>query len=187
MKIPGRYRRLFMVAAFLALLFSIAEAFGLREHFSLEQLQTQLNQHPVGGLLAFVALFSIGNLIQIPGWVFLASAVLALGKLPGGIATYIAASVSCVVTFVSVRTIGGNALQQLRNNTAQRLLGHLHARPVGVIALLRMLFQTLPALNYTLALTGVGLRKYLAGTLLGLPLPIAVYCVFFDYLAHLLQ
>ena len=42
--------------------------------------------------------------------------------------------------------------------------------------------QTLPALNYALALSGLRLRHYVLGTLLGLPLPIAVYCVFFDYL-----
>lgn len=182
----GRYRRLIAVAAFLALLLGAAEILGLREHFSLTHLQAQLAQHPVGGLLAFVALFALGNLIQIPGWVFLASAVLTLGKLPGGVVTYFAASLSCIVTFVAVRAVGGDALQKLDNRTATRLLGHLHARPVGVIALLRMLFQTLPALNYTLALSGVGFRSYLAGTLLGLPLPIAAYCVFFDYLARFL-
>jgi len=48
--------------------------------------------------------------------------------------------------------------------------------------LLRTLFQTVPALNYTLALSGVRYRDYLVGTLLGLPLPIAAYCLFFDYL-----
>lgn len=181
-----RYRQLLYVLLFLALLLGVAEFFGLREHFNLTHLQTQLTRHPVGGLLAFVALFALGNLIQIPGWVFLASAVLALGKLPGGMVTYFAASLSCIVTFVAVRAVGGDALQKLDNRTATRLLSHLHARPVGVIALLRMLFQTLPALNYTLALSGVEFRKYLVGTLLGLPLPIAIYCVFFDYLAQVL-
>jgi uncharacterized membrane protein YdjX (TVP38/TMEM64 family) len=48
-------------------------------------------------------------------------------------------------------------------------------------------FQTIPALNYALALSGVSLRNYLLGTLLGLPLPIALYCVFFDSLARLLK
>jgi uncharacterized membrane protein YdjX (TVP38/TMEM64 family) len=48
-----------------------------------------------------------------------------------------------------------------------------------------MLFQTLPALNYALALSGVRFRTYAAGTLLGLPLPIMAYCLFFDYLALL--
>jgi uncharacterized membrane protein YdjX (TVP38/TMEM64 family) len=44
-----------------------------------------------------------------------------------------------------------------------------------------------PALNYALALSGVRFRTYLLGTLLGLPLPIALYCLFFDYLAMLLN
>ncbi|MCZ4306067.1 VTT domain-containing protein [Zoogloeaceae bacterium G21618-S1] len=180
-----RYRQLLTVVLFLAILFGVAEGFGLRDHLSLAYLQAQLTQHPLGGLLAFMALFALGNLIQIPGWVFLASAVLALGKLWGGVATYIAASASCIVTFVAVRAIGGDALQKLDNPTATRLLGHLHARPVGVIVALRTLFQTLPALNYTLALSGVGFRPYVLGTLLGLPLPIAAYCVFFDYLSRL--
>jgi uncharacterized membrane protein YdjX (TVP38/TMEM64 family) len=52
------------------------------------------------------------------------------------------------------------------------------------VVLLRTLFQTLPALNYTLAMSGIGFRKYMAATLVGLPLPIAVYCLFFDYLAR---
>jgi uncharacterized membrane protein YdjX (TVP38/TMEM64 family) len=50
-----------------------------------------------------------------------------------------------------------------------------------------MLFQTVPALNYTLAVSGVRFRAYLAGTLLGLPLPILLYCLFFDYLARALK
>ena len=39
------------------------------------------------------------------------------------------------------------------------------------------------ALNYALAMSGIGLRSYLVGTLVGLPLPIALYCTFFDVLA----
>jgi len=58
----------------------------------------------------------------------------------------------------------------------------LHAHPVRNVVILRTLFQTLPTLNYALALSGLRLRDYVAGTLLGLPLPIAVYCVFFELL-----
>ena len=32
-----------------------------------------------------------------------------------------------------------------------------------------------------------GFRKYLVGTMLGLPLPIMLYCLFFDYLAKTLH
>jgi uncharacterized membrane protein YdjX (TVP38/TMEM64 family) len=150
-------------------------------------LQQLIRDHPLGGLLVFVLLFSLGNLIQIPGWLFLAAAVLALGRGSGGLATYVAASVSCVMTFLVIRLVGGDALRRMDNRVANYLLGRLDQRPVTSIVVLRMLFQTVPALNYTLAMSGVRLRPYLTGTLLGLPLPILLYCLFFDYLAKALK
>lgn len=113
--------------------------------------------------------------------------MLTLGKSWGGVATYIAASTSCVITFLTIRLVGGDALRQLKGKTALRLLGALDARPIRSVVLLRILFQTIPALNYALALSGIKFRQYLIGTLLGLPLPIALYCLFFDYLAMALK
>ncbi|MAB99025.1 MAG: DedA family protein, partial [Pseudomonadaceae bacterium] len=72
-------RRLLLVVLFLLALFALFEATGLRQHFSLEALKSVIQMHPVSGLLLFVLMFALGNLIQIPGWVFLAAAVLALG------------------------------------------------------------------------------------------------------------
>jgi uncharacterized membrane protein YdjX (TVP38/TMEM64 family) len=46
-----------------------------------------------------------------------------------------------------------------------------------------MVFQTLAALNYTLAMSGIGFRNYMVATLLGFPLPIAVYCLLFKNIA----
>jgi uncharacterized membrane protein YdjX (TVP38/TMEM64 family) len=182
-----RYRQLLTVVLFLAILFAAFEFSGLREHFSLDFLRYRIFEHKLGGLLIFVLLFCLGNLIQIPGWLFLAAAVLALGKAWGGVATYVAASISCAFTFLVIRRIGGDALRKLDSRIAARLLGQLDARPVRSILALRILFQTVPALNYSLALSGVGFRDYLTGTLLGLPLPIFLYCMFFDYLAMLLN
>jgi len=177
-----RYGRILVVVLFLALLFGVAELSGLRAHFSVAYLQQVLGEHPVGGLAVFVMLFSLGNLIQVPGFLFAGAAVLALGRTWGGLATYLAASLSCVVTFFTIRTLGGNGLADWKNRTAARLLLHLHARPVRNVALLRVMFQTLPALNYALAMSGVKFRAYAAGSLLGLPLPITVYCLLFDYM-----
>ncbi|MBU1666342.1 MAG: VTT domain-containing protein, partial [Gammaproteobacteria bacterium] len=135
----------------------------------------------------FVLVFALGNLIQIPGWVFLAAAVLALGRTWGGVATYVAACVSCVSSFLIVRFVGGDALRQLDNRFVARILARLDSHPVRSIFVARVLFQTLPALNYALAMSGIRFRAYLLGTLLGLPLPIAGYCLFFDYLARALH
>jgi uncharacterized membrane protein YdjX (TVP38/TMEM64 family) len=186
-KLMHSYKRLFLVFLFLGLLFAIFQLSGLREHFSLAYLQQKLTENEATGLMIFMVLFSLGNLIQIPGWIFLAAAVLALGKTWGGVVTYMAASLSCIVTFLIIRTMGGDALRQVKNKLAVGLLAKLDVRPIASILLLRVLFQTIPALNYTLAMSGVKFRNYLIGTLLGLPLPIAFYCWIFDHLAKALK
>ncbi|MGV8991489.1 MAG: TVP38/TMEM64 family protein [Thiobacillus sp.] len=183
----NKHRRLIAVVLFIFLLFAVFELSGARSHFTLGFLQQAIREHQASGLLIFVLAFVLGNLIQIPGWIFLAAAVLTLGQFWGGVATYIAASISCVVTFFTIRLVGGNALGKLDNALAVNVLNRLHAHPIKSIMLLRLLFQTLPALNYSLAISGVRFRPYLIGTLLGLPIPIAVYCIFFETLAKILK
>ncbi len=177
-----RYKRLLGVGLFLGVLLTVFEVSGLRDHFNLAFIQQLILQHRIGGLMLFVLLFSLGNLIQIPGWVFLAAAVLTLGRVWGGAVTYVAAVTSCAFTFVTIRALGGNALRLLKNRAAVRILRELDAHPIASVALLRILFQTVPALNYALAMSGIKFRSYLIGTLVGLPVPIALYCIFFDIL-----
>ena len=178
-----RHLRLLAVVLFLVVLAAAFEFSGLAERFDLTFMRETILRHRVGGLVLFVLLFSLGNLVQIPGLVFLAAAVLTLGKLGGGAVTYVAAVVSCIVTFIVVRFLGGDALRQIKNRVAKRILDELDRYPIGSVALLRLLFQTAPAVNYALALSGLRFRNYLLGTLIGLPLPIALYCVFFEFLA----
>ena len=182
-----RYRRLLGVCLFLGVLLVVFEVSGLRDHFNLIFIRQLILQHRIGGLILFVLLFSLGNLIQIPGWVFLAAAVLTLGQVWGGVVTYIAAVTSCVFTFVTIRALGGDALRLLQNRVAVRILRELDAHPIASVGVLRILFQTVPALNYALAMSGIRFRDYLIGTLAGLPVPIALYCIFFDVLATALH
>jgi uncharacterized membrane protein YdjX (TVP38/TMEM64 family) len=182
-----QHKRLLAVVLFLGVLIAVFELSGLREHFNLAFLQQQIAAHHITGLLIFILLFVLGNLIQIPGWLFLAAAVLTLGEVGGGVATYVAACISCAITFLVIRLVGGDALRQLKSRIAKRILSQLDTRPIRSVVLLRVLFQTMPALNYALALSGIRFRQYFIGTLLGLPLPIALYCVFFDYLAMMLK
>jgi uncharacterized membrane protein YdjX (TVP38/TMEM64 family) len=172
-----------LVLLFLALLWATFRLTGLASHFNLAFLQDQFAHHIFGGLLVFTALFALGNLIQIPGWIFLVAAVLALGQVWGGLATYVAACVTCASTFVLIRALGGQALRALPGRLSSQILAQLDTHPLRSVVLLRLLFQTVPALNYALAMSGIGLRHYLVGTALGLPLPILLYCVFFSTLA----
>jgi len=110
-----------------------------------------------------------------------------MGRGYGGLVTYVAAIFSCVMTFLAIRLLGGDALRQLDNQFIARILRHLDVHPLRSIVLARTLFQTAPPLNYALAMPGIRFRQYLLGTLLGLPLPILLYCVFFEYLVQWLK
>jgi uncharacterized membrane protein YdjX (TVP38/TMEM64 family) len=162
---------------------ALVDPLCLLQNFNLESLRHVLSEIRWQGLFVFVLLFTLGNLIQVPGWIFLASAVLVLGKVNSGLATYFAANVSCAVTFLRVRCVGGDAVQQMTSKLVKRMIFQFHAHPIRNVIVLRTAFQTLAALNYMLAMSGLGFRNYMAATLLGLPLPIAAYCVFFDFIA----
>ena len=138
-----RFKRLFLVIAFLALLLAVFHFSGLRNNFSLAFLHQQFIENEFTGLLIFVVLFAMGNLIQIPGWIFLAAAVLALGKSWGGLATYIAAVTSCVFTFGVIRSLGGDALRQINNKYAVRILSTLDRLP-GTWALCQIGLYAVP-------------------------------------------
>jgi uncharacterized membrane protein YdjX (TVP38/TMEM64 family) len=182
-----RYARLLVVLAVLAALWALAHFSGIKANLTPQFVRESFASHPLVDLLIFVVLFSVGNLIQIPGWVFLTAAVATLGGFWGGVSTYVAAIVSCAITFVLLRLVGGDALRTFKGRLAQRLFARLDAHPVQSVGILRLLFQTAPALNYALALSGIRFRNYMIGTLLGLPLPITLYCVFLDALAHWLN
>jgi uncharacterized membrane protein YdjX (TVP38/TMEM64 family) len=181
---PSRRRwRWVAVLAFSALLWGFVEISGLREQISLKAVREGFEQHRAWGFLAFMALFALANLAHVPGAFFLAAAVLALGPLWGALTTYAAACAGCTLTFVVVRALGADALREFNGRFARRLFARLDGHPVQSVVLLRLIFQSAPALNYALALSGVLLRNFVAGTLLGLPLPIAAMTLLFDTLA----
>jgi uncharacterized membrane protein YdjX (TVP38/TMEM64 family) len=91
------------------------------------------------------------------------------------------------MTFLVIRFVGGDALRQLDKPIIARILRQLDAHPIRSVVFARILFQTAPPLNYALAMSGIRFREYLIGTLLGLPLPIFFYCLFFDYLEQWLK
>jgi uncharacterized membrane protein YdjX (TVP38/TMEM64 family) len=178
----SKYRRLIAVGLFLLALLIVVELAGLRQNLSLDYLRATLADNPWRGGIVFVLLFCAGNLLQIPGWIFLAAAVITLGKIYGGLLTYLAAVISCLAIYGLIRGLGGNALRELDSPLAKKIFRYIDERPLMSVVALRTMFQTAPPLNYSLALSGVQYRYYVLGTIVGLPLPIAGYCLAFDFL-----
>ena len=73
--------RLGLVLLLLLLVWAVFEHMGLRSQISVANLRQSFEQHWLLGLASFALLFALGNLVHIPGWVFLAAAALATRRL----------------------------------------------------------------------------------------------------------
>lgn len=181
------YLRLVSCLVFLALIFLALELSGLRSEFTILKIQLLFKDNLITGSFLFILAFSVGNIAGIPGWIFLAASIYALGKTNGYLVTTSAALVSSVVSFYLVRFIGQDSLRKIEHPMAIKLLSKLDKSPLKVNILLRILFQTLPPLNYSLALSGVAFKDYFLGALLGLPIPILIITLLFDQFIQLIN
>jgi len=60
---------------------------------------------------------------------------------------------------VTTRALGGDAWKLLKKRVAVRILRELDAHPIASVVLPRILFQTVPALNYALATCVISVLK----------------------------
>ncbi|HEY8427369.1 MAG TPA: VTT domain-containing protein [Sandaracinaceae bacterium] len=161
-----------------------AKLTGLDEHLDVERVRAFMDSAGALGFLAFLAIFTIGELLHVPGLVFVGAASIAYGEVLGIAAGYTGAMVSVATSFLVVRAIGGQPLGDVKRPWMRTILARLEARPIRTVALLRLVFFMSPALNYGLAMSPVRLREYLIGSALGLAIPIPAAVLFFDWLAR---
>lgn len=173
-------KKIILILLFLITLFIIAELTGLRDNFTISYIQSLFLNNIVISSILFCILFSIANLLQIPGWIFLVAAISSLGKLHGAGLTYLAANLSCMVSYLIVGYLGENALRKVDNRFITKTLNNLDKHPIRSMFILRVVFQTFPPINYTLALSDVKMRDYIIACLIGLPIPIITLTTFFE-------
>ena len=173
--------RIFLVIVFMVILFILADATGLRETITIAYIKDLFLEHKFVGSVLFVTLFAIGNIFYIPGWVFLVGGILAVGKWYAGPLTFLGGVASSVLSYILVGLVGKDALRALeKQRYAKKFFKHLDDRPIRTIIFLRFIFQTAPFLNYALILSKVRFRDFWWGTIFGLPIPIFLYCVFYE-------
>ena len=159
-----------------------AWATGVTECFTSESIRNLAAGRGVWGVLGFIVVFSAGQLLRVPSFVFVAAAVAVYGRNPGTPVALLGALISATVSFAVVRAFAGQALAEVQRPLIRRLLTNIDRRPVLTVALLRLMFQTAPPLNYALPMTAVRWRDHLLGSVLGLPVPVIVMAFFFDWL-----
>jgi uncharacterized membrane protein YdjX (TVP38/TMEM64 family) len=176
--------RLLILMVVIAAIWLGAWATGVTGRFTSESIRRVAGQRSLWGVAAFIAVFSAGQLLRVPSTVFVAAAVAIYGRSMGTVVALLGALVSATVTFAVVRAFAGQALSDVQRPGVRRLLSKIDSRPVTTVALLRLLFQTAPPLNYALAMTAIRWRDHLIGSLLGLPVPVTGMAFFFDWIVH---
>lgn len=177
----SRYRAALVMAALLAI-FVAAAASGAFAGVDPETVRGWVQAAGPWGVALFVVAFALGELVHIPGMVFVAGGVLAYGQLGGFVVGLIGAVFSVTVSFWLVRTFGGQALEKIRWRYVQQVLAHLDERPVRTVVLLRSVLWLAPALNFALAMSRVRFSHYLVGSTLGLLAPVLLMSLFFEQL-----
>ncbi len=179
-----RWGRLAALAAVVVGLVVAGRMTGLTALLSAAQIRAALRAAGAWGPLLFVAGFCAGELVHVPGMVFVGAAVVAYGRLGGGALSLVGAMASLSVSFAVVRAVGGRPLGAVRWAWVRRMLVHLESRPVRTVALLRLVLWMAPQLNYALALSNVRFRSYVLGSALGLAVPILAVALLFDRLLN---
>ena len=125
----------------------------------------QLLFEPLGGwgIMLFILVFSLGIILQIPGIIFITAAVPIFGGWMGPLIAYIGSIAAVTASFYFARSIGGNALAQIKNEKIQNILIKVESNPVKTIVTLRLMMWVAPPLNYALAFTKVPVRQYIWG------------------------
>lgn len=173
-------KKLLLIALVCIGLILASKIFGLNQYLSVDNFRKLFSENFYISASVFIILFTVANLIYIPGVVFLSASIVVLGKADGLSLTFVAAVISCICSYFTVGLMGKSLLREIDNKLAKRLFAYMDQYPLAANIGLRFCFQTSPTLNYSLALSGVKFRDYILGSLIGLPVPLIIYTYFFD-------
>lgn len=179
-KKPVWPRLLGLVAVLIALLL-IGHFSGATEYMTRENIAHFMQSLGVWGFLLFLVAFALGELVHVPGFVFIFAALIAYGRVWGAVAGYAGALIAVTLAFFLVRVVGGRALSEIKQPLIKKALGPLEKHPIRTVALLRAVLWFAPALNYALGLSPVRYRDYIIGSAIGFVVPMVIFSVLFDW------
>lgn len=180
----ARVIRLLLLAALVVALIIVRHTTRFGASLSTAHLREVVQHAGVVGVGIFLVAFACGELLHVPGIVFVATAVLAWGRVTGGALAYMGALVAISLAFVVVRAVGGQPLGELQQPRLRAIMARLEQQPIRTVAVLRFFLWLAPALTYALALSRIRYRHYVAGSAIGLALPVATAVVLFELYFH---
>lgn len=179
-----RFWRPLLLVALIGIAWGLGVYFDIGEYLTRDRIRAWVARSGWWGPLVFVGLFTVGQLISIPGLLFVAAAVVAWGKWPGIGASYLATIVSSTVGFLVARLVGGKAFHRIRWKWMQSLLDRVEEHPLRWITLIVAVLWMAPPVNYALGMTKVPLWRFVVATAVGLIPGLLATGFFFDWISR---
>ncbi|HSO32807.1 MAG TPA: VTT domain-containing protein [Labilithrix sp.] len=134
----------------------------------------------------FLLVFAIGELLHLPGILFVLVARLVFGPSIGFVLGYAGALLAVTVSFTVARQVVAAARAtkepwRPKWRFLRRAFDRLEAHPVQTIALLRLVLWLAPPLSYALASTNIRARDHVVGSAIGLVLPVLAVALLGGY------
>ncbi len=141
--------------------------------FGAEQLSAWVASLGCWSAPTFLLSFVIGQLLYVPGALFVGAARVSFGPGWGVLLAYLGALAAITVPFLLARYARGTAQAAYRPRLSflRRALDRVEDRPIQSMVLLRTVLFLSPPLNYALAFTSVRTRDYVLGSAIGLFVP----------------
>lgn len=160
---------------------------GVLEQVSPEYVRDWIAQWGGLAVAAYFFVFALGQLLYVPGLIFVLAGGLAFGVSLGLLYGMLGATIAISVSFFVVRTIGGTPLENPKVRWIRKALMTLNTRPLTSIFILRLFFSTAPWLNYILAMSRVSYREYIFASVLGFTPQVVLTVLFADWFLQYLS
>ncbi|MEM7584662.1 MAG: VTT domain-containing protein [Acidobacteriota bacterium] len=150
--------------------------FGVVSTADVHAVRAQIAAMGPLGVVAMIALFSIGTWLWVPGLLLVTLSVMIYGPVLGAVISILGGLLAMNYSFLAIRTLSGKTLDIPDQRILRFALERLEARPVMWVALLRALFWLSPITTSALAVSPIRYRDYALGALIGFP-PAVVFMV----------
>ena len=142
--------------------------FNLAQHVTLDNAKELEANLGLWGPCVFVAVFVVGELLQIPSvlWIFIASLIWPWWfALP---LSLFAACIAAIVAFLVARYFLGHGFHKKLPSDLKRLNERLISAPIRTVILIRLVTFLSPILHWVLAASSVRIGPFTMGTAIGL-------------------
>ena len=166
MRLPASpLARLLMVAGALAALLAVLASQDL---LSPSRIRELVQEAPVAAPVVFVLLYALLTVLLVPGGVRSLVAGALFGPLWGTVVTVIGATIGASAAFLIARAVGRDHVERITGPRIAGIDAWITNRGLGAVLFVRLVpLFPFNLVNYAAGLTGLRLRTFALGTLLG--------------------